>query len=283
MTRFLIRYGEIALKSDWVRRKFQDRLVANIQDYFLHRGIQCMMRTEYGRIFLDTDEIPEASGILGRIFGITSFSPVETTTSGLEDIAQLAIEKFKPQLKPGTSFAVRARRSGNHKYSSPELASYVGGEIQSSLEGLDVDLDEPDVQVFIEVRENRAYVFGGRDLGPGGMPLGTQGVVVAAITSEEGIAGAWLMMKRGCKVHAAHFNHPEIIQPLKSWDIRLKSYALDDGTELDSIMENSSAQGFVTTWDERDTCNLRTNVPVFHPTIGLTKEELDDLLKRIGR
>jgi thiamine biosynthesis protein ThiI len=282
MTRFLIRYGEIALKGDWVRKKFQDKLVANIQDYFLHEDVQCMMRSERGRIFLDTDDIPRASEILSRIFGITSFSTVETTSSDMKDVAQLAAEQFGTKLRRGTSFAVRARRSGNHKYTSPELASYVGGAIQSAFEDLAVDLSNPDVEIFIEVREREAYVFGGRTPGPGGMPMGTQGTVLAAVFSDEGVAGAWLMMKRGCKVHIAHSDQQDNVEPLKKWDIRLMTHRLNDPSELDSIVKETCSQGFVTVWRERGRSVPSKNIPVFYPTIGLTEKELDDLLRRIG-
>ncbi|MCK4366482.1 MAG: hypothetical protein KAW84_00860 [Thermoplasmata archaeon] len=282
MTKLLIRYGEIALKGDWVRRKFQDKLVANIQDYFLHERVQCMMRSERGRIFLDTDEIARASEILSRIFGVTSFSIVETTSSSMRDVARLAAEQFGTKLGRGTSFAVRARRSGNHKYTSPELASYVGSAMQSAFEDLAVDLSNPDVEIFIEVRGKEAYVFGGRTLGPGGMPLGTQGTVLATVSSHEGVAGAWLMMKRGCKVHVAHFDQQEKVEPLKKWDVRLKTHRLDDASKLDSIVEETGSQGFVTVWQERNRSLPSKNIPVFYPTIGLTEKELDDLLRKIG-
>ncbi|MFQ6107166.1 MAG: THUMP domain-containing protein [Thermoplasmata archaeon] len=283
MAKFLIRYGEIALKSSWVRKRFQARLVTNMQDYFLHRSVQCMIRSEYGRIFLDTDEIPAASEILGRIFGITSFSIVESTTSGLEDIAKVATEQFRSELKPGRSFAIRARRSGNQKYTSPELASFVGGEIQSSVEGLTVNLGNPDVEIFIEVRGKEAYVFGGRIPGPGGMPLGTQGTVLAVVSDKECIAGAWLMMKRGCKVHIAHFNKRDVVEPLRSWDVHLRTYCISDESELDSLIEEAGAMGFVTTWREGSRYEPAKKIPVFYPTIGLARNELDDLLRRIER
>ncbi|MFQ6127381.1 MAG: THUMP domain-containing protein [Thermoplasmata archaeon] len=281
MPRFLIRYGEIALKSNWVRRKFQDRLVTNIQDYFLHRGVECMMRSEYGRIYLDTDEIRHASEILSRIFGITSFSVAETTSSDMEDIAQVAIKRFRSELKPGKKFAVRTRRTGDHKYTSQELASYVGRAIQSRIENLEVDLSQPDIEVFIEVRGKGAYVFSERIPAPGGMPLGTQGAVLAVVDSSEGLVGAWLMMKRGCKVHISRFDESETFDPLRNWDIRLKAYSPDSWSDLDPLIDKSRCQGFVTTWEDRDKYTPAKGIPVFYPTIGLSKEELDNLLKRI--
>jgi thiamine biosynthesis protein ThiI len=281
MARFLIRYGEIALKTNWVRRKFQNKLITNIQDHFLDRGVECMMRSEYGRIYLDTGDLDQASEILGRIFGITSFSVVETTSSEMEDIAQLAIERFRSDLKPGKKFAVRARRTGNHEYTSQELANFVGGAIQSHLENLVVDLGRPDIEVFIEVRGKTTYVFSGRNPGPGGMPLGTQGTVLAVVNSPEGLVGAWLMMKRGCKVHVSHFGESETVESLRNWDVNLKAHSLRNWSDLESLVERTHPQGLAVTWVERANVTTARRLPIFYPTIGLSRKELDTMLKRI--
>jgi thiamine biosynthesis protein ThiI len=281
VTKFLIRYGEIALKSDWVRRKFQGKLVANIQNQFLHEGVQCMMRSERGRIFLDTDDLERASSILARTFGITSFSTVEVSGSEMEYVAELAAEQFRTKFQRGTSFAVRARRSGNQKYTSPELASYVGGALQKRFDGLEVDLSNPDIEVFIEVRGKEAYVFGGRTPGPGGMPLGTQGVVLAPVSSDENMAGAWLMMKRGCKVHVAYSGGQESIEPLRKWDVRLRTHLLENEDDLGFLTEKTRSQGLVAVWRDGNLRQQVRNMPVFYPTIGLSGAELDDLLKKI--
>lgn len=279
MGTFLIRYGEIALKSNWVRKQFQDKLVANIQDYFFKREIECMMRPERGRVFLDTDYLEEAREIIGRIFGVTSFSLVESTSSNMDDIASLAVQVFASDLAPGKTFAVRARRSGSHEFTSPELAGFVGRTIQSVMGGLKVDLDNPDVEILIEVRENQTYVFKGRTSGPGGMPLGTQGVVLATVGSNEDIAGAWLMMKRGCKVHIAHPNREDLVEPLKMWDIRLVSHNIGEAS-LESVIEKTGSQGLVMSWMNKGLKSVR-DIPVFYPTIGLSKDELARLLERI--
>ena len=279
MGTFLVRYGEIALKSDWVRKQFQDKLVANIQDYFFKREVQCMMRAERGRIFLDTDDLEGAQEIVSRIFGVTSFSLVESTSSDMDDIASLAVQVFTSDLASGKTFAVWARRSGNHKFTSPELASFVGSTIQSIMGGLKVDLDNPDVEIFIEARENQAYIFKERTGGPGGMPLGTQGDVLAAVGSDEDVAGAWLMMKRGCKVHIAHPDREDLVEPLRMWDIRLEAHNIE-AASLESIIEETGSRGLVMSWMDGGVRPIK-NIPIFYPTIGLGKDELAELLERI--
>ena len=57
----LVRFGELALRSPYVRRQLRDRLVANIQDLFAAEGIECFTRADHGRVYVDVDDIPAAS------------------------------------------------------------------------------------------------------------------------------------------------------------------------------------------------------------------------------
>ena len=84
------------------------------------------------------------------------------------------------------------------------------------------DLDEPDVEISVEVRERVAYLFSASLAGPGGMPLGTQGRVLCDLPSERGIASAWLMMKRGCSV-LLMCDDDKVVAPLRNWYPNLKS------------------------------------------------------------
>src|SRR5207247_1188426 len=45
----LVRFGEIALKSRFVRRQLRDRLVANIQDLFAAEGVECITDSDAAR------------------------------------------------------------------------------------------------------------------------------------------------------------------------------------------------------------------------------------------
>jgi thiamine biosynthesis protein ThiI len=63
------------------------------------------------------------------------------------------------------------------------------------------------VEVGIEVRPERVLVFGEILPGPGGLPLGSQGRVVALLSSGiDSPVAAWLMMKRGCGIIPVHFS-----------------------------------------------------------------------------
>jgi thiamine biosynthesis protein ThiI len=75
-----------------------------------------------------------------------------------------------------------------------------------------VDLsDDADVVIGIEIREESAWLFAEHAPGPGGLPLNTQGRVMALISGGiDSPVAAWLMMKRGCGVIPLHFSQSEV-------------------------------------------------------------------------
>src|SRR5881409_1224159 len=114
----LVRFGELALKSPYVRRHLRDRLVANIQDLFAAEGIECLTRADHGRIYVDVDDVPAASAALKRVFGIVSFSTAQETSSDPKDIAEIAIRLALERLPTGGSFAIRPRARTSRRVSA---------------------------------------------------------------------------------------------------------------------------------------------------------------------
>ncbi|HHH79322.1 MAG TPA: tRNA 4-thiouridine(8) synthase ThiI, partial [Thermoplasmatales archaeon] len=171
----VVRYGELALKSQRVRRRFEETLIRNI-DYALDKkNIIHSIKKEWGRIYVYGSKIEEITRVLTRIFGVTSVSPAFEVQSSVDVIGEtvvLVLKSLSPQ--QGKSFALRVTRTGTHDFTSQSLAIKVGDVVRRTL-NLVVDLDEPDVEVFIEVRGEKAFVYTEKLRGPGGLPAGTQG------------------------------------------------------------------------------------------------------------
>lgn len=280
---YLVRYGEIGLKSRQVRRRLRDRLITNIQDSFLIGGIECITSSEEGRIFVRSDVDDESRYILSRTFGVVSFSPVVECSSTEEDIIENVLNYFKDDLKKGTSFAVRARRSGAHPYTSQELASNIGSSVQSSCKGLDVDLSNPDLEIFVEVRGKDGYIYREAIPGPGGLPLGSQGKVLGMVDGVRGMVSCWLMMKRGCKVHFAFEDNSDLIQLVEGWDPNPRSHQIRDEKEFYDLANKLRVEGVVFGSDIDDLVSeKRENLAVFYPVVGLSSEEIQTLARGIG-
>lgn len=280
----LVRFGEIALKSRYVRRQLRDRLVGNVQDLFASEAVECVTEADEARVYVHTDDEARARGILTRVFGVVSMSPARETKADLDALRALALEESGRLLKPRQSFALRPRRTGSHPFSSQDLAKDIGRAILAAHPGSRVDLDGPDVEIHIEVRQNRGFVFHVVWPGPGGLPLGSQGRALAFVDSEAGMVAAWMGMKRGCRVTVASPDEGVHVEPLRRWDVHLKVLKADApaGLEEGVRLARADAVFLGTRWSEF-TQAARPNlpVPVFEPVIGLSDDEIAGIGKAI--
>ncbi len=279
----LVRFGELALKSPYVRRQLRDRLVANIQDLFAAEGIECLTRADHGRIYVEVDDVPAASAGLRRVFGIVSFSPARETSSDPTDIGDFAVRLAADRLPRGGSFAIRARRSGTHPYTSQDLAKVLGRRVQDAIPAATVDLGSPQAEIHVEVRENRGYVFADVVEGPGGLPMGSQGRALALVDSEAGLVSAWLAMKRGCKVTVAAPDASRVHDALRRWDVHLKVLSWDSDAGLQELVRVSRSEAVIlgTRAGEISPDKPVLDVPVFHPAVGLDGARIKELGERI--
>ena len=224
----IARYGEIGVKSSGVRSQFEKRLVKNIKATF-----DCSVDRNQGRIYIYPKQFDEGIKKLNMVFGVVSYSPAvstqftfdklnETLTSYVE---QLISENV---LDINTKFAIKCRRVGTHDVSSQEIAAYCGSVVKNVVDA-PVDLSNPDLTIFVEVRDDDAYIFHEKIKGPGGLPLGTQGKVVCLISSGiDSPVAAYLMMKRGCEVIALHCNNDPFSGPKVTENFNLLIDRLDE-------------------------------------------------------
>lgn len=283
MPTLLVRYGELGLKSESVRRRFENALVRDIQRRHAIAKTQCVISSTRGRIFVDSDDWRTSCEILSRTFGIVSFSPVTQASSDLESLAAASAEFAKPLLFRGASFAIRPRRSGNHPYTSQSMAQRLGEAIRKDSEslGVSVSLEQPDVEIFVEVRDKSAYLFSSILPGPGGMPLGTQGKVLSVLESENGIASTWLMMKRGCSIIASTSDQ-SLVAPLEKWHPQLRSTLPEEDMFGAAIKRDCIGIALPWTLGEIETRGaVKGDLPVFYPLVGMDETEIKRLLARI--
>ncbi len=203
----LIRLGELTLKSKRVRQRFTLRLLQNLRAALEAEGIRdARVINEWSRLFVEVPESREKQAIetLQRVFGISSLSPVETVYfRHIRDLENFA-EQAYALLVDGRTFAVRVKRVGRHPFRSIDVERLVGGRLARYGS---VDLENPEVLVEIEIRENQAFFFVERVPGPGGLPLGTEGKALALVSGGfDSAVAAWLMMKRGVALDFVLFN-----------------------------------------------------------------------------
>lgn len=291
-SQILVRYGELALKSAPVRREFESFLRRNILDQFVRDGITGRLRADHGHLYVEVDDGGRALRLLRRVFGITSVSLVHEVPSDHAAMRDRLLGLADERLVPGASFAVRARRTGGqHPFTSQELARDLGGDVldRFSDRHLRVDLKDPDVELFVEVRGPRTYLSFDRVRGPGGLPLGVAGKLVALVDGPRGALGAYLMMKRGCRVSIVAVETGESLarDVLERFDpaLRISTAPADPGEwtkVLSSLSERSHAEGVVLPLrvDEYAAAREQWGEQVlFSPTVGLSDAEVEERWK----
>lgn len=193
----LVRLGEVTLKGR-TRGRFERVLLRNIREALRAEGISAYVVREYGRIYVYAGR--EALEPLRRVFGIWSLSPaLEVRYETLEALLDAAKSFFKTAVA-GKRFAVRARRVGAEGFTSIDLERLLGARLLPYSSG--VDLSNPEVTAHVEVRGNRAYLYTEVIPAHGGLPVGTEGKVLALVSGGfDSAVAAWYMLKRGAEVH----------------------------------------------------------------------------------
>ena len=209
----IARYGEIGLKSAKVRSRFERKLVKNIK-----AAIDCDIDRNQGRIYIFPKNFDDCLEKLNKVFGVVSYSPAVSTYGNYEDIEKTLSVYVDNLVNQGvvcenTRFAIKCRRVGSHDFTSQEMAAFCGSVVVKKL-GCPVDLTNPELRIFVEIRDDDAFIYHEKIQGPGGLPLGTQGKVVVLVSSGiDSPVATYLMMKRGCEVIALHCDNAPFTEP----------------------------------------------------------------------
>lgn len=196
----LVRLGEITIKGSRTRRRFEKLLQRNLSEALRSASIDYTERQEGGRVFIYCSDEDKALSTLRRVFGIKSLSKaVEVEFSNLNDLIIKAEMIFAEAVK-GKKFAVRARRVGSHGFTSLDVERVLGAALLKY--GARVDLENPDVTAYIEVRGRKAYFYTDIVKAYGGLPIGSEGRVLALVSGGfDSAVAAWYMLRRGAEVH----------------------------------------------------------------------------------
>ncbi len=203
----LVHYGEIGTKGA-NRHIFENALVENIK-WTLKDKTSDVLRIS-GRVLVRlksdvcSEEIKQA---LGRVFGIAWFALAYESAQDMGAMIKDILRKLTEHNIKAKSFMIQTKRADkNFPYTSIEVNKIIGARILEST-GMSVDLENPDVTVFIELANGKAYLYFEKVRGLGGLPVGVSGKVLSLLSGGlDSPVAAWLMMKRGCHVDFLHLH-----------------------------------------------------------------------------
>ena len=208
---FIVRCGETALKGQ-NKPYFEKMLVERIRKLLKKfEGIE--VRRSEGLIFVHADKSIEKDSVIkemSKVFGIASMSPAVECESNMEAIGNAAVEFMNVLIneKDVKTFKVEAKRADkNFPVKSPDIAKRIGACVLKGCKVLKVDVHDPDVHLFVDVRKDISYIYYRKISGFGGLPLGTNGRGMVLLSGGiDSPVAAWMMAKRGMAIEAVHFH-----------------------------------------------------------------------------
>ena len=212
-TAFLIKYAEIGVKGK-NRYLFEDALVQQIKYALKRCDGEFKVRKTQGRIYVDAVgefDFDETVDNLKTVFGISGICPVVyVEDEGFEKLGKTIVE-YMDNVYPdkNKTFKVNARRARkNYPLDTMELNREVGAVILDAFPEMKVDVHNPDIMLYVEIRE-KIYIYSEIIPGPGGMPVGTNGKAMLLLSGgiDSPVAG-YMISKRGVKIDAVYFHAP---------------------------------------------------------------------------
>jgi thiamine biosynthesis protein ThiI len=220
MNSVVVHYQEIALKGR-NRPWFIARLVRNIKTATSDLAVTRVV-TKMGRIEIMLG-VPDAwepvAERLRHVFGIANFSRAALVPLDVDGIATAILDDLG-DMRVAT-FRVSAKRADKRfPLTSPQIEREVGGRIKEA-KGWTVDLDNPEFTIHVEALTGEAFYHFGKNAGPGGMPTGVSGRVVALLSGGiDSPVACYRLMKRGCRVIPVHFHSYPILSRASQEKVR---------------------------------------------------------------
>ncbi|MGX7395547.1 tRNA uracil 4-sulfurtransferase ThiI [Carnobacterium mobile] len=260
----MIRYGELSTKGK-NKKLFINKLAQNVK-FALHDFAELKVDADRDRMHLklngaDSEVVLER---LKPIFGIQNYSPVMRLEREMEQVKTTAVAMVRELYKEGQTFKISTRRSDHDfELDTNEINQLLGSEVLREVEGIKVQVKNPDINIRVEIRKEGIFLSSQTILGAGGLPVGSSGKGMLMLSGgiDSPVAG-YLTMKRGVEVEAVHFHSPPYTSPRalqKAKDLTSKMAAFVGSiqfievpfTEIQEEIKKSVPEGYLMTVTRR--------------------------------
>ena len=209
---FLLKLGEVVLKG-LNRRSFEDKLVNNVRRRLKSCGsfqVYIRQSTIYVEPTTDNCDMEAAYTACRQVFGVVAVARAVPCEKTVEAIVETAKTYLADEFATARSFKVESKRADkSFPMGSIQLSQWVGGALHDAFPHLKVDVHHPELTVYIEVREDAAYVHGPAEAAAGGLPLGMGGHAVSLLSGGiDSPVSSYMIAKRGVQLEMIHFASP---------------------------------------------------------------------------
>lgn len=253
MTVLLVHYHEIALKAR-NRPFFVNQLVRNLKRATADFPVRRIQKLP-GRLLLELageNAAQEVAERVRRVFGVANCCSALRCDLDLEALKDTAAKALAG--RPFQTFRVTARRAyKTFPLTSPQLNEILGTFVLERFPAR-VDLKNPELTLFVDILPKEAFIYLEKVPGPGGLPVGVAGRVIALLSGGiDSPVAAYRMMRRGCQVSFVHFHGApfldrrtqekarEIVKLLTRYQYTSRLYLVPFGEVQQEVVVNTPA------------------------------------------
>ena len=256
----LCKLGEVVLKG-LNRRSFEDKLIGNLRRRTAKCGnfrIYSKQSTIYVEPADDSADLAAAYEACKQVFGVIAVSRALPCEKDVQAIIRTAKTYLADEFARAKDYKVESKRADKtFPLTSIQLSQQVGGALHQAFPHCAVNVHDPDLTVFIEIRDDAAYVHGPAEAGAGGLPIGMGGSAVSLLSGGiDSPVASYMMAKRGVSLEMVHFFSPpytsdaakekvlELAQLLTPWCGRLTVHIIPFTEIQEEIRKNCPEEYF---------------------------------------
>ena len=202
----LIHYHELGLKKKnrtWFEKIFQKNINTHLKSLPFQN-----INTYASRVFvfgIDYEKWNDYKKILKNIMGLKNailMYKIDADLIQIENVAKMLIQD-----KTFDSFRISARRQDKQfEYTSKEMDRLIGAKVQEACKK-NVSLNQPDVNIMIEIVRGQAFIGTEKITGYGGLPNNTGETAISLLSSGiDSPVASFQILKRGVNLVYAHFH-----------------------------------------------------------------------------
>ena len=208
----LCKLGEVVLKG-LNRHSFETKLMSNIRRRTQKFGkfkIYSRQSTIYVEPVGEDCDLAGAYAACKQVFGLIAITKAVPCEKSKEAILETAKAYLGGELQKAKSFKVETKRADkSFPMGSIEISQWVGGMLHDAFPHLKVDVHAPELTVYVEVREDAAYVHAPAEPAAGGLPLGMGGSALSLLSGGiDSPVSSYMVAKRGVVLEMLHFAAP---------------------------------------------------------------------------
>ena len=202
--------GEIPIKSEGVRGYWEKKLGKIVNYIIKEEGLdnEAFVARERGRLYVYfKDTIIESHSMfinrLRRIFGFSSLSlgiRCESTLDSIKHAVSKLVSSYLELKSDTKTFAIISKKSLSPLFGTTEVRYDIGKFVKDEF-NLGVNLDSPDLPIYIDVREKKSYVYIDQVPCFGGLPYGVQSSLTVLLSGgPDSTLASWFTMRRGSPI-----------------------------------------------------------------------------------